>query len=237
MNIIYEDSNIIAFNKASGLLTIPDRYDADIPNLKTEAEKKYGKLYIIHRIDKDTSGVVVFAKNEAAHKYMNQIFENRDVEKYYLAFVNGNPYPEEGLIEKPIAVHPAHNGKMIVHHKGKDSKTSYNTLEKWKGYALLQLQIFTGRTHQIRVHLQDLGYPVLCDKLYGNNKPLLLSDFKKKKYKLSINELEERPILNRLALHANKLRFKDIEGKDVEIFANMPKDMTATMSQLNKWAK
>ncbi len=237
MNNIYEDNNIIAFNKPSGLLTIPDRFDADIPCLKTEAEKKYGTLFVVHRIDKETSGIVVFAKNESAHKYMNQIFESRNVEKYYLALVSGNPYPEQGSIEKSIAQHPAKNGKMIIHNKGKESKTDYQTLEKWKGYSLLQLQIFTGRTHQIRLHLQDLGYPVLCDKLYGLNRPILLSDFKKKKFKLSINEATERPLLSRLALHAYVLKFKDSDGNSIEIKAELPKDITATINQLNKWAK
>lgn len=237
IEILYQDENIIAFNKPSGLLSIPDRYDPEKPCMKYLAEAQVKmKLFVVHRIDKDTSGLIVFAKHEEAHRYMSQLFEGRDVKKFYKALVLGNPHLEEGIIDKPLAAHPVKKGLMVVFTKGKPSRTDFWLEQKWHGYALMKLQIHTGRTHQIRVHMKDLGYPVLCDPLYGNNSEVKLSDFKKK-YKLSIEEFEERPILNRLALHAYELDFVDAAGNAINIVAPLSKDMEATIKQLNKWAK
>ena len=235
LSVVYEDDQIIAFNKPSGLLSIPDRFDEQKPCILRDAEKIYGKLFVVHRIDKDTSGLILFAKNETAHKFMSQLFEGRSIEKYYKAIVFGNPHMDSGSIEKPIAHHPVKKGLMIVHPKGKTAHTDFEVEQKWNGYALLQLQIFTGRTHQIRVHLHNLGYPVLCDPLYGHDQPLKLSDFKKK-FKLSQQLLEEQPILQRLALHAYRVVFTDAAGQKIEITAPLSKDMDATIKQLSKWA-
>lgn len=237
IEVVYEDDHIIAFNKPSGLLGIPDRFDPEKPCLKNLAEAQTKqKLFVIHRIDKDTSGLIVFAKDEVAHKYMSQLFEGRNVKKYYKALVWGNPHLEQGTIDKAIAAHPVKKGMMVIFPKGKEAKTDFWVESKWHGFALMKLQIHTGRTHQIRVHLKDLGYPVLCDPIYGNNTEVKLSDFKKK-YKLSLDQLEERPILSRLALHAYELDFVDASGKHINIIAPLSKDMEATIKQLNKWAK
>lgn len=234
-DILFEDEDIVVLNKPSGLLSIPDRYNATIPCLYHEVAAAYPKLFVIHRLDKDTSGLICFAKNEESHKYMSQLFEGRKVEKYYLAIVNGVPLKTKGSIIAPIAEHPNHKGRMSVQKKGRFAHTDYEVIQTWNGYSLIQLQIFTGRTHQIRVHMQYLGHPIVGDPFYGNGTTLLLSSIKKK-FKLSEME-EERPLLNRLALHANRLVFTDKQGERTDIVSDLPKDMNVTVKQLSKWNK
>lgn len=232
--IIYEDEDIVVMSKPSGLLSIPDRYNDTIPCLYHEAAKHYGKLFVVHRLDKDTSGLICFAKNEESHKYMSQLFESRDVEKYYLAIVNGRPIKPSGSIIAPIAEHPNWKGRMSVQKKGRFAHTDYEVAQMWNGFSLLKLRIFTGRTHQIRVHMQHLGHSIVGDPFYGNGSKLMLSSIKKK-FKLSEKEEEERPLLDRLALHASQLVFVNGKGQQMDITAPLPKDMTVTIKQLNKW--
>lgn len=235
LDIIYEDDGLIAFNKPSGLLSIPDRFNAEIPNLYRMAKTRHDGIIPVHRLDKDTSGVIIYAKEEASHKHLSQLFEEREVEKYYVALVNGRLIKAQGSIIQPIAENMARRGSMIVHKRGKAAHTDYEVLKEWAQYSLLQLQIHTGRTHQIRVHLQYLGHPVVADKLYGNGKGVYISALKKK-FKNNDPLGEERPILDRLALHSNILKFKDIDGVERIIEAPLPKDMSATVQQLDKWS-
>ena len=122
---------------------------------------------------------------------------------------------------------------MIIHQRGKESLTDYEVLEDFGIYSWLKFRIHTGRTHQIRVHMQDVGHPIVCDELYGDGWPILLSAIKSK-FKLSQKEEEERPILNRLALHASRLKFTDTSGGEFEFEAPVPKDIRATLQQLEK---
>ncbi len=233
--LIAENEDWVALNKPSGLLSIPDRAGKEI-SLKTLLKKKFGEIFTVHRLDKDTSGLIIFAKNEATHRHLSQQFETREIKKIYLGLVMGSPITKKGSMDAPIAEHSAQNGTMIIHRKGKESLTDYEVLEDFSVYSWVQFRIHTGRTHQIRVHMKDTGHPVVCDTLYGDGKPVLISSLKKK-YNLSKNELEERPILNRLALHAFQLSFKDIHGKMVELEAPLHKDMRATLQQLSKRTK
>ncbi|MBL0269058.1 MAG: RNA pseudouridine synthase [Chitinophagaceae bacterium] len=233
--IIQENENWVAINKPSGLLSIPDREGKEI-SLKILLKEKYGNIFTVHRLDKDTSGLIIFAKNETAHKFLSQQFEARQTRKIYQGLVIGVPAEEEGSIDAPIAEHPAQNGTMIVHRKGKEALTDYKVLESFGIYSLLQFRIHTGRTHQIRVHLKDIGHPIVCDPLYGDGKPVLVSSLKSK-FKLSKDVEEERPILGRLALHAFQLSFTDMNGEMVAIEAPLPKDMRATLQQLQKRKK
>ncbi len=232
--IIVENENWVALNKPSGLLSIPDREGKEI-SLKQLLKDKYGNIFTVHRLDKDTSGLIIFAKNEAAHKQLSLQFEGRLTKKIYLGLVIGSPMEKTGSIDAPMGEHPAKNGSMIVHRKGKDALTDYEVLEDFGVYAWLQFQIHTGRTHQIRVHAKEMGHPIVCDPLYGDGKPVLLSSLKHKKFKLSKNELEERPLLNRLALHAYQLSFTDSDNKTIELEAALPKELKALLQQLNKW--
>jgi 23S rRNA pseudouridine1911/1915/1917 synthase len=232
--IIVENENWIALNKPSGLLSIPDREGKEI-SLKQLLKDKYGNIFTVHRLDKDTSGLIIFAKNEITHKQLSLQFEGRLTKKIYLGLVIGSPGEKKGSIDAPMGEHPAKNGTMIVHRKGKDALTDYEVLEDFGVYAWLQFQIHTGRTHQIRVHAKEMGHPIVCDPLYGDGKPVLLSSLKHKKFKLSKNELEERPLLNRLALHAFQLSFTDSNNEMIELEAPLPKELRALLQQLNKW--
>ena len=230
--IIYEDENLIALNKPSGLLSIPDREGKD-SSLKKLLIEKYGNIFTVHRLDKDTSGLIVFAKNEVAHKHLSQQFEERQTEKIYLGLVLGSLTEKKGTIDAPIAEHPGKKGLMTVFRKGKESITDYEVLEDFKIFSWIQFQIHTGRTHQIRVHTKHIGHPIVCDELYGDGKPILLSSLKHK-FKLSKNELEERPILNRLALHALSLQFVTTKEEIFKLETPLPKDLRALLQQLRK---
>lgn len=230
--VIFENDDFIAVNKPAGLLTIPDREQSE-RSLKEILQEKYGSIFTIHRLDKDTSGILLFAKHEKAHKYFSNLFEERKMEKYYTGIVIGCPQNNTGSIDAPIAENPQRKGTMVIHRNGKESSTTYEVLEANRSYSLLSFRLHTGRTHQIRVHAKHIGHPLACDPIYGDGKPVLLSSVKKK-FKLSRNEEEERPMINRLALHSYKLCFDDMEGKRMEFFAEMPKEFRALMQQLKK---
>jgi 23S rRNA pseudouridine955/2504/2580 synthase/23S rRNA pseudouridine1911/1915/1917 synthase len=231
--IIFENDDFIALNKPSGLLSIPDREGKEI-SLKTLLQEKYDAVFTVHRLDKNTSGLIVFAKNEATHKHLSKQFEERQTEKIYVGLVIGAPINKKGSINKPIAENTVTRGTMIIHQRGKESLTDYEVVEDFGVYSWVKFRIHTGRTHQIRVHMQDIGHPIVCDELYGDGKPLLLSSIKHKKFKLSKNELEERPLLNRLALHAWQLKFTTLAGKKIELEAVLPKDLKASLQQIKK---
>ncbi|MBE2229351.1 MAG: RNA pseudouridine synthase [Chitinophagaceae bacterium] len=233
--ILAETADWVAVNKPSGLLSIPDREGKEI-SLKVLLAGKYGHIYTVHRIDKDTSGLILFAKNEAAHRHLSLQFEERETEKIYQGLVLGVPAETKGRTDAAIAEHPVQKGLMVVHRKGKEAVTEYEVLEDFGRYALLQFRILTGRTHQIRVHMKNLGHPIVCDPLYGDGKSLLLSAVKAK-FKLSKTDEEERPLMGRLALHAFRLGFNDTNGERVQLEAPLQKDMRATLSQLRKRLK
>jgi 23S rRNA pseudouridine955/2504/2580 synthase/23S rRNA pseudouridine1911/1915/1917 synthase len=132
--------------------------------------------------------------------------------------------------------HPVKRGLMVINRKGKESLTDYEVLEDFGIYSWLWFHIHTGRTHQIRVHMKDVGHPIVCDDVYGDGKPVLLSSIKHN-FKLSKNEEEERPILNRLGLHSYQLKFTGPGNKQYEFEAPIPRDLKATLQQLSKRKK
>jgi len=236
LEVLFEDDDLIIVNKPSGVLVIPDRFDTTIPSLNKLLEERCGqKIWVVHRLDRETSGAIVFAKSELSHRYLSMLFMEREVNKFYAGIVIGVPVPAEGRIESPIAEHPAVKGKMTVAKRGKDSVTDYKVVEQWPLYALLQFQLHTGRTHQIRVHMAEIGHPLVCDDLYGDGKPFLLSTVKKR-YNMGKNEEFEKPLLSRLALHAYKLEFAKEDGTEISVESPLPKDMAAMVNQLNKWS-
>ena len=230
--IIYESDDFIALNKPSGLLSIPDREGKEV-SLKKLLHEKYDNIFTVHRLDKDTSGLIVFAKNERSHRHLSIQFEERQTEKIYVGLVVGSPANKKGTINLPIAENMVTRGTMIIHRRGKEAITDYELLEDFGRYSWMRFRIHTGRTHQIRVHLKDLGHPIVGDELYGDGKPLLLSSLRSK-FKLSKNELEEKPLLSRLGLHALKLKFSSLSGETIELEAPIQKDLKATLQQLNK---
>ena len=233
--VVLETEDYIIINKPAGLLSIPDREGKEI-SLKNILKDKYDNIFTVHRLDRDTSGLIIFAKNEQTHKYLSQQFEEREVEKIYIGLVSGSLSNKKNSIDAPIMENPGKKGLMIVHKQGKESLTDYEVMEDFGRYSLVKFRIHTGRTHQIRVHMQSIGHAVACDPLYGDGKPVLISSLKQK-FKLSKTQEEEKPILNRIALHAHQLKFMDMKGKLVSVEGVLPKDLKATIQQLDKWKK
>lgn len=235
IEIIHESDTMLAINKQAGMLSIPDREGKET-SLKAILHQRYENIFTVHRLDRETSGAIVFAKDEETHRFLSTMFEERTVEKYYLGLVLGTPSVRKDTIDAPIAENMSRRGYMLVHKRGKASITDYEVLEEFGKYSLLQFRIHTGRTHQIRVHMNHIGHPILGDTLYGDGKPLFISALKKN-YNLARNELDEKPILNRLALHSSSLKFNDPQGKRIEIEALPPKDLRAALNQLRKLSK
>jgi 23S rRNA pseudouridine955/2504/2580 synthase/23S rRNA pseudouridine1911/1915/1917 synthase len=235
MEIIFEDNDYLAVNKQAGMLTIPDRFDSKIPSVIGELRKKYTDIFTTHRIDKQTSGVLCFAKNEAAHKHLSMQFEHHTLHKTYTALVHGQT-PQDGIIDYKIMEDPSHAGRMEASEKhGKIALTKFKTLQNYKAdISLVEVYPETGRTHQIRVHFLAIGHPLLIDEMYGSEEPFLLSSVKKR-YKLSKLQENENPLMNRLTLHASKLSFKHIKDEQlISIEAPLPKDFVAVIKQLEK---
>lgn len=234
LDIIFENTDFIAINKPAGLFSVPDRFGIEI-SLKQILLEKFEKIFVVHRLDKETSGIILFAKNAATHKAISELFEGRKIEKYYLGLVLGSLINSIGEIDAPISEHPYKKGEMSTNGKGKPSLTTYEVLKDYKLFSWIKFRIHTGRTHQIRVHSKHIGHPIVCDELYGDGKPVLLSQIKKN-YKLSKNELDETPILARVGLHAHQLLFEWNEKK-IDLVAEPPKDLRALLQQLDKRIK
>lgn len=235
LNVQYEDEEVLVLSKPPGLLSIPDRYNADLPSVAGILQEKYGGIYTVHRLDKATSGIMVWAKTDLSHKNLNEQFQNRSVRKFYHALVIGTPRDKEGTIDIPILKHPSGGGRMITHKKGKPSVSNYRVVEVFADYSLMELEILSGRTHQIRLHCQAIGHPLAIDPLYGSNRGIYLSDFKRK-YKRA-GRYEEQPLINRLTLHSYKLEFDHPKTRDrMQLFCEYPKDFRAVVNQLKKWS-
>lgn len=232
LDIIFQNADFIAINKPAGMLSIPDRSNST-DSLKELLQQKFEKVFTVHRLDRETSGVIVYALHEESHKALSRLFEERQTVKMYNGLVHGEPTEKSLLIDEPIMEHPADNGTMVINRKGKPSQTASNLLEGFGKFSWMQFQIFTGRTHQIRVHMKHAGHPIVCDPLYGNGQPFFLSSIKKN-FRLSKDEEEERPIINRLALHASSLQFTGEDGKEYVLEAPVPKDLKAALQQLRK---
>jgi RluA family pseudouridine synthase len=228
-SIIYEDKYILGVNKASGIAVGGDRWDDAEARLDRLLREAYGKLFTVHRIDRDTSGLVVFAKDGETHRLLSQAFENRQVGKRYLAVIQGRPVWRETSCDLPLVPNGDKQHRTIIDkYQGKKSLTRFHLLGSAGNYALVEALPETGRTHQIRVHLAALGHPVVCDPLYGAVKPVLLSSFKRG---WRGDTLEERPLIARLGLHATELFLPDRH-----LSAPLPRDMTAFVKQMEKCA-
>ncbi|GMO53605.1 MAG: RluA family pseudouridine synthase [Termitinemataceae bacterium] len=237
--VIYEDDFIIAVNKAPGISVCPDRYDREKKNLfELLQEVKRKRLWMVHRIDLSTSGLVVFAKSAAMHQKLSTAFERRTVQKTYITVVWGRPQWKDTVCDLALVPNGNKMHQTIVdRYQGKKSITVFTSICSCGNYTVVEAKPQTGRTHQIRVHAAALGSPVLCDPLYGTSKPIKLSDFKKN---FRGDRFEEQPLLSRLALHAAKLElplFGNRTGEaaaQVVLEAPLPRDMSALINQLKK---
>ncbi len=235
-SIIFEDDDIIVLNKPAHYLTIPDRFVAERPNLTSFLKNRLDEVFTVHRLDKETSGVIIFAKNAAAHRNLSMQFEARTIDKIYFALVEGSVHKEEGEINQPIANNMRDKGRMIIAKRGKPSLTLFKVIERFKNYTLVEANIKTGRTHQVRVHFEVIGYPLAVDSLYGRKDAFLLSEVKMKKYRRSKDVYEEKPLMSRTTLHAAKITFQHPTTNESMTFeAELPKDFRAVLNQLRKW--
>ncbi|CUU07022.1 23S rRNA pseudouridine1911/1915/1917 synthase [Candidatus Kryptobacter tengchongensis] len=236
IEIIYEDEDFIVLNKPAGVLTIPDRFSKSLPNLYGILTEKYGRIFVVHRLDKETSGVICFAKNEEAHSDLSEKFEEHDVNKVYLALITGHLRNKEGRIDIPLSENPKIPGTMRVDYDaGKRSITEYKVLEEFENYSLVEVRPLTGRMHQIRVHFKAIGHPLAIDSVYGNKNEIFLSEIKKK-YKAKEDE-PEKPLMSRLTLHALKLGFFHFRKKEyIEFEAKLPRDFESLLKQLRKYS-
>ena len=236
VSVIYEDRDLLIAEKPASLLSIPDRFVPEKENLLDLLKQGREEVYTVHRLDRETSGIMVYAKTREAHRDLSLQFENREVTKQYLVLVDGQVQDEEGQIDLPIGESLSHPGKMEVKGRGKPSLTLYKVLERFKGFTLLEADIQTGRTHQIRVHFAAIGHPLAVDSLYGQREGFFLSEIKGRRFRLGKYE-EERPLMTRTTLHAHRLRFRHpVTREYLEFESEWPKDFGAVVNQLRKWA-
>jgi RluA family pseudouridine synthase len=212
IEMIYQDDGIIVINKPSGVSVTKDR--SRMPQLTDFLSEQIGaeatsKLRLIHRLDKDTSGVMILACNRDAQRAYADLFFQRKVHKTYLAIVKGAVMDYSGTINAPIGHSKKNPALMVIdNRKGKESITEWRLLADFGLAALLAVTPLTGRTHQIRVHLASVGLPLAFDPLYGSNLPIMLSEYKKN-YRLGLNQ-EEKPLIDRLTLHAYQLVIPEV---------------------------
>ena len=226
--IIFEDEDYVIINKPPYISTLEDR-TSNI-NILSLAREYNERLTTCHRLDKNTSGVLVLSKHEQAYKNIARQFEHRQVEKLYHAVTDGVHETEPVLIDAPLG--KLIRGKVKVDFvSGKASSTKVRTGQIFKFHTLFECKPVTGRTHQIRAHLSHIGAPIVCDEEYGG-KPIYLSKIKRK-FNLK-KGTEEQPLIARFALHARSIQFKNLKGEIVEYTADYPKDFAVLIKQLEK---
>ena len=235
-SIIYEDDSVIVINKPPNWSSIPDRFDESKQNIYASISSYRDQIYMVHRLDRDTSGVMVLAKTKSAHKHLSEQFEQREIEKVYHAFVEATPRENQFEVDAPIVYSHSSKSQVYIGKTGKESFTSFKLLEQWKDFSLLECRPKTGRMHQIRIHLQHAGHPLIIDPSYGTRSEFKISEIKsRKKYHLK-KYTEERPLLKRHTLHAYSLSFVNPENNKKESYTvEYPKDLRALKNQLGKW--
>lgn len=236
LQVLFEDSQIIVVNKPSGLLSVPDRYSPELPHVASLLTRSRDNVLVVHRLDKDTSGLMVLAKDAKSHSTLNVAFQNGTVDKGYVAIVAGHLLTTEVTIDLPLRPDGDRKHRTVIDRAGgKPSSTTFKELDRFDKYSFVEAVPHTGRTHQIRAHLAAIDAPILCDSLYGNGKPLFLSSFK---HNYSPGKREERPLIGRLALHARRLKFVHPEtGETVSFEEPEPKDFRAAVNQLGKYGR
>jgi 23S rRNA pseudouridine955/2504/2580 synthase/23S rRNA pseudouridine1911/1915/1917 synthase len=232
LDILWQDDDLIAVCKPAGIATVPGR---DGIQSVRDFVKTPQPLRMIHRLDKDTSGVLLMAKSSAAQRNLCEQFLTRKVEKEYWSLVAGYPPADSGTINAPIGPHPTTPKYMMIRKQGgKPAVTKWEVLERYRGLTLLRCLPLTGRTHQIRVHLKSIGLPLAIDPLYHQTVGILLSHFKRD---YQHKDRSEKPLIDRLTLHAMKLKFCDLKGAEVSVECPPPKDFRATVNMMRKYGR
>lgn len=231
--ILWFDEFLLVINKPAGLLALPDGYVSSAPHLKGVLPTKFSPVWIVHRLDRDTSGVLILARTEDAHRALNAQFATGKINKVYHALVVGNPPWNEITVKLPLLPDGDRKHRTVVDElHGKPSQTHIRVLDSFKRYTLVEAIPQTGRTHQIRVHLADLGFPIVADALYGGGDGIFLSQLKLSYRK---GRTGERALLGRMGLHAWSLNFAHpLSGGKMGFEAPYPKDLRVSLRQLRK---
>lgn len=233
LDILFEDDYFVIINKDANLLSIPDRYQPNLPSLKTILRKIYGDIFVLHRLDQETSGVICFGKKHEVQAAFTEMQIANKVNKQYLAIVAGVLIEKEVTIDIPLLYVDEKTVVAKKEDKGKKATTFVKVIEEFASYSLLECKILNGRTHQIRVHLAHIGHPLAIDKKYGYNDQILLSEIKRK-FRRKKDE-DERPLVSRQPLHAEKISFTHpFTNELISIEAPIKKDMKALLNQLRK---
>lgn len=237
INIIYEDDEVIVINKQAGLIVHPARgyKSGTLVNALVFHSKKLSTIKseyrpgIVHRLDRNTTGVIIVAKTDAAHWKLAGQFAERTTQKTYLAVVHGIPQLSADRINEPIGINPNEREKMVVRYEGKEAISFYKVLEEFRGYSLVELSPKTGRTHQLRVHMRHIKHPIVGDDMYGG----------KLVYPWQLEDREpqpENPIMTRTALHAWRLEINHpASNKRMTFEADPPEDMQNFIENLRKF--
>ncbi len=241
LRVLYEDEHLVVIDKPPGMVVHPARGHWS-GTLASALQFHFGPTLsvagglnrpgIVHRLDRDTSGVILVARTDLAHHKLAKQFAGRSIEKEYFALTSGCPTLDRDLIDCPIGFHPRVREKMAIRHDDVESRpaqTFYEVAERFQGFAAVKLQPKTGRTHQIRVHLHHIGCPVLCDRQYGHRSAITRGEIRR-------HSSDEFVLLDRQALHARHLRFQHpFTGETLEIEAPLPADIQATLEELRKY--
>lgn len=241
LEILYEDEWLAVVNKPPGMVVHPARGHWSGTLASALQYHFAGRLSstggptrpgIVHRLDRDTSGAILIAKSDLAHGKLAVQFAERSIEKEYFAIVVGGPDRDRDVIDLPIGMHPHHREKMAIRRDAPESRparTYYEVVERFEGFAALAVRPKTGRTHQIRVHLDHLGCPILCDRQYGGRAEITRGEIRR-------DPSDALVLLDRQALHARRLRFTHpATGAFLEIEAPLPTDLTTVLSELRAY--
>lgn len=222
-SLLWQDEALLVVDKPAGLATLPEGWDPHAPHLKGLLEARFGPLWIVHRLDKETSGVLLLARSAEAHRALNGQFERREVNKVYHALVSGDPPWQEHAATMPLRVNVGRRRRTAVDpQRGKPAETLLHVLERFAGSVLIQAEPCTGRTHQIRAHLWALGHPILGDRLYT----------------LPATPVVPTLSLERLGLHACSLScFHPLSNEPLLLQAPYPPDFAAALQGLRQGKK
>ncbi len=241
LEVLYEDQRVVAINKPPGMVVHPSRghWSGTLagalqfhfgPGLSsTGGPTRPG---IVHRLDRDTSGVILVARDDQAHAKLSAQFADRTIEKEYFALVVRCPDRDRDVIDQPIGPHPHQRDKMAIRRNAsiaRAAQTFYEVLERFDGFSAMRLLPKTGRTHQLRVHLAHIGCPVLCDRLYGGRAQVTRGEIRR-------DRDDALALLERQALHARRLKFTHpASGQAVKIEAPLPDDMAGVLTELREY--
>ncbi|PVH26701.1 RluA family pseudouridine synthase [Sphingobacterium corticibacter] len=228
--IIHEDENLIVINKPPFVSSL-DQREGDEINILRLAKRYHEDAQVCHRLDKDTSGVLLIAKNPETYRAVSIEFERRRVKKVYHAIIEGTHTFDDLLVDLPI-LNQGNKNVSIDRANGKRAETFFKSIQYFKHYTLVECRPITGRMHQIRIHLATQRASIVGDAMY-KGKPVYLSQIKKRGFTMSKSQ-EEQPIMKRFALHSRTVAFS-IEGKDYAFEAEYPKDFATLLKQLEKF--